>query len=155
MIRLSDADYGDILAFPLLWRWNSKNYAEFSPDLLRTIRPLTAEAAEKLHESLKHLHRPEGLNRSATHELRELKPEENEMAINAWINDLPIADEEVILLSWSPELAVQTQWKILKKSWSDFWYPASDDLTATPISENWVLAVSHDGLFEWAKTASR
>jgi hypothetical protein len=155
MIRLSDADYSDILVFPLIWRWNSKNHAEFPPEQLHAIRPLTAEAAEKIHESLKHLHRPEGLNRSAIHELRKIQAEENEEAINAWIDDLPIADEEVILLSWSSELAVQTQWKILKKSWSDFWYPASDDLTATPISVSWVLAVSHSGLFEWAKTAGR
>lgn len=155
MIKLCDADFGDVLDFPLLWRWNSKSHAEFTPEQLHAIRPLTAEAADKLHQGLKHLHHPVGLNRSAVHGLQKLKAGENEEAINAWMDDLPVADEEMILLSWSSELAVQTQWKIFKKSRSDFWYPASDDLTATPISGNWILAASHDGLFEWAETTDR
>src|SRR6185369_196023 len=108
----------------------------------------------KLHGVLKYLHQPGGLNASATHELRKINAEQNEEAMKPWMDDLPIAADESILVSWSNELAVQTRWEILKDSWSDFWYPASDDLTATPMSCDWVIAASHDGLFEWANTSA-
>jgi len=155
IIELSENDFGDILQFPLLWRWNSKKHVEFSPEQLQAIRPLTIQAASKLHAALKHLHQPGGLNPSETYELRKINAEQNEEAMKTWMDDVPIAADEPIVISWNNELAVQTKWEILRESWSDFWYPSSDDLTVIPISSDWALAASHDGLFEWAKTENR
>jgi hypothetical protein len=152
MIELHDSDFDRIDGFPLLWRWTGESHALFLPQELKLIRPLKAEIAQKLNDKLLTVDQVNGLNLNVTEGLRVIESnDENDDEIQNWLTKLPVRETEQVILSWSSETAIMTSWKLFTKRWSDFWYPSSDDLTVTPISFSWVLAISHEGCIQWAK----
>jgi hypothetical protein len=152
MIELHDSDFDSIDGFPLLWRWSDENHMVFVPQDLNLIRPLKPETSLKLHNKLLRVDQQNGLNCNLTNNLQEIySNDDNDDTIQDWLIKLPVTETELILLSWTPEIAILTTWKLFTGRWSDFWYPSSDDLTVTSVSMDWVLAISHYGRIQWAE----
>jgi len=53
------------------------------------------------------------------------------------------------MVSWSEDLAIQTSWDVFTEYWSDFCYPASDDVTIAPVAGDWRLKYHHYEQFEF------
>lgn len=135
--------------FPLRWRFTDEEYNVLPPVHLAQVRPLEPEAARLLwsmtitlgiHEGTPYgadfFERVEGL----------LIPEgsEDEKVVKKWLYQRGLPFDKPVFLSWQPDLAVITTWKILVKYWSDFYYPISDDLSVFDRSLTWALLFFHE-----------
>lgn len=142
--------YGALSEFPLVWRWTEPTHDILGPDELASIRPLQPDSARVASKHARGLH-----DVASANEHRFDLTGENEMELRRWLTSLPVKSDERILLSWNPELAVETVWSLFVRRWSAFWYPSSDDLEVFPAAGEWALRVSHFGRFEWTSIPVR
>ncbi|MFN0313556.1 MAG: hypothetical protein ACKVQA_00765 [Burkholderiales bacterium] len=54
-----------------------------------------------------------------------------------------------MFVSWERNPAVETKWSVFAQYWSDFCYPASDDVLAWRDSRAWVLLYHHEEFFQF------
>ena len=70
-------------------------------------------------------------------------------AASEFLASLGIADATPVCLSWNGTTALRTTWTVFRQYWSDFCYPASDDVSITPEDESWLLLYFHWEQFEF------
>ena len=64
--------------------------------------------------------------------------------VRKWLYQRGIPFGQRVWLSYHPECAIETTWRILVKYWTAFYYPISDDLTVIDGSLNWALLFFHE-----------
>ncbi len=126
--------------FPLAWRWTDNRHAVLSKDLLSQLHPLEAGPAQIAFERAQSFSRGFGKTYSAD------SPSED---VRAWLRERCDDSSEIVTISWSSNCALRTSWQIFTAHWSDFCYPASDDVTIWPDSQNWALFYYHEEQFEF------
>lgn len=55
--------------------------------------------------------------------------------------------EQQVIVSWDKDTAVVASWGVFCDYWDDFCYAASDDVSAFPVSFDWVLFYQHGERF--------
>lgn len=143
--------YDPLGAFPLLWRWTEPTHDVLTPDELARVRPLRAASATAASDHARRL-------RDAAGDLGKQEfqsTDENEVELGRWLEGLPVPLDRRVVLSWSPALAVEVDWRLFLSRSSAFWYPGSDDLEVFPAAGGWLLRISHSGSFAWASLPSR
>jgi hypothetical protein len=68
--------------------------------------------------------------------------------VEDWLRRL-VTSDYVVVACWSETDAVLLPWNVFCRSWSAFCYPSSDDVIVFPLTEEWILAFSHEGTFYW------
>jgi hypothetical protein len=138
----------EIGRFPLAWRWTSQKHARLPQDVLSKIVPLPVDESTRLHKASVAFLDQSGLNaeRFSVVELKtsEAKPED----VTSWLLERHPEQETPVCLSWQSDLAVTTTWGVFAKYWSEFCYPASDDLLVCAVQCRWVLLYRHDELMQ-------
>ena len=133
----------EISQFPLAWRWTDERYAVLPADILSQIVPQTPEQASVLFDESLAFTSSDGLN-AALFSLTRIAVEHADPShVTAWLLERHPETKTQVYLSWQPDTAVLTHWGIFAKYWSEFCYPASDDLIVLPVDRCWVLAYHH------------
>jgi hypothetical protein len=142
--------------FARKWRFIDPKYDVLPPDHLTQVRPLNAQSAETIGQFTgdSDLHRDfpfrDGFFRSIESILIDdshdshVNPDEV-ARIRKWLYRRGIPFQRNIFLSWNHDCAVVTNWKMLVKYWSSFYYPASYDLTVLDESLEWAVLFFHEG----------
>lgn len=145
MIEVRTRDRMPTESFELAWRFTDLRWNRLPPDALDEIFPLRSSKAAELHKhSLRFFSKPYELERGQfPNPLRVSAPAELGKQTKQWLQSLDIDSNQTIFVSWGSENAVVTEWRIFSTFWTDFCYPASDDVVVWPPSERWVLAYYH------------
>lgn len=138
----------EIRRFPLAWRWTSQKHARLPQDVLSTIVPLSVDESTGLYRTSAAILDRNGLNaeRFSVVELR--TSEATQKDVTSWLLERHPELETPVCLSWQSDLAVETTWGVFAKYWSEFCYPASDDLLVWPGQCQWALLYRHDELMQ-------
>lgn len=123
-MRVTTEDLAELDEFPLRWRW-SREYADFEPGDLGSIRPIHPEKAAVICQEI--VSPPFDVSRP---EDRIILAEGTEpYVISAWLEDkIPQGVSEVLLV-WDQSTAALVPRRLFVERWSDFSYPSSDDLS--------------------------
>ena len=145
--------------FELKWRFTEEKYNVLPPHHLEQIRPLDKPASKMLNDltnarldarflldpsQFKYIdsaHVPDGF--------------ESELTVKKWLYRRGLPFDREVYVSWHPDYAAITTWKMIVKYWSDFWYSTSDDLVVVDKSLNWALAIFHWGYMQFGTNAER
>ena len=150
---ISELTYCSIDDFPLKWRLTDPKYAELSSAHLAQIRPLDKTSSRDLWSYIleSNLHGNDTFREGffqSVESISILNSEGDfageEARIRKWLYRCSFPFDMRVLLSWQPDLAVETTWKMFVKYWSDFYYPMSDDLTICDRSLMWALLFHHE-----------
>lgn len=132
----------DIREFPLAWRWTDELYSVFSDEVLSQIQPLSRQDAQFAFETVRGIQRNSGVILSVG-----VSDEDGRI----WLRERHDGLDDLVNISWSPDCALRTSWRIFTEHWSDFCYPSSDDVVVCPDSADWVLSYHHDERFEFTR----
>ena len=123
--------------FPLAWRWTSAQHAVLPADTLKLIEPLAPEEAADIAA--------EARRRCAVgSEAQQFAADDR---ASSELLSFPIPDDTTVVVSWSDDTAVRTQWQVFRKYWDDFCYAASDDVSIWSPGSNWSLCYFHNEVF--------
>jgi hypothetical protein len=64
--------------------------------------------------------------------------------VRKWLYQRGVPFRQRVWLSYEPELAIETTWRMLVKYWTAFYYPFSDDLTVIDGSFTWAVLFFHE-----------
>lgn len=151
---ISDLTHRAIDDFPLKWRFTDPKYVELSDAHLAQVRPLDEQSSRRLWDYIGQsgLHGSDPFRAGFFRNLESVSTlhDEGDYAgedsrVRNWLYQCALPFEKRVLLSWQPDLAVETTWQLLVKYWSDFYYPTSDDLTVCDESLEWALLFHHAG----------
>jgi hypothetical protein len=133
-------------SFDLVWRWTSPTHAVFPPEVMALIRPFTTTAARTINsEALTRVPLPLATGDESI-ACGEIVPVEE---ISTWLTPLSIQSSAWTVLSWNKELAVLVPWSVFADRWSDFCYPASDDVLIWQPGREWTLVYEHQEWFQY------
>lgn len=138
--------------FPLKWRFTDPRYDVLPPIHLGQVKPLAPTDARRLWDLICQaaIHRDipftDGYFRSvvSTRIGDSHGNEAEDRRVRKWLYRRAIPFRRRVWLSYQPEWAIETTWKMLLKYWTAFYYPISDDLTVMDGSFNWALLFYHE-----------
>lgn len=133
----------DISTFPLIWRWTQPSHAVLPQDVLSELHPLTTEQIEALRHFLVKRYERTVVEHRATKEVEET---------SRWLASLQLQVARVIAV-WNKDTAMSIPWVTFVTYWSDFCYPASDDVDIYVEGGPQVLRWRHDETFEYESNA--
>jgi hypothetical protein len=141
-----DHAFAPLESFRLIWRWKSPRHAVFPPEILALVRPFTSSAALTLNAEA--LARVPSLNfpGDASFACGENVPEAD---VSMWLRKLSVRASAWTVLSWDRELALLVPWDVFADRWSDFCYPASDDVHLWQPGADWTLSYQHSESFQY------
>ncbi len=126
----------EISGFPLAWRWTDEKHAVLPDTVLANIIPQERKVAEELFNLSLGFLGQDGLAENQFR-IKQIKAEAADVKnIRAWLLNCHHNEETKIFLSWQPDTAVVTTWGIFVRYWTEFCYPASDDLLVWSEYEN-------------------
>ena len=147
--------------FELKWRFTEEKYNVLPASHLEQIQPLDKVASKFLNDLTMGLFdRRQVLGpsffeyREATHVPDYVLPETEEY-IKKWLYHRGLPFEQQVFASWDPNVGAITNWKMVVKYWSDFWYPSSDDLVVVDKTLSWALVIYHYDYIEFGTNIER
>jgi hypothetical protein len=134
------------------WRYSRRladtRYRMLPAHHLAQVHPLVPESAKRIWELALPMHRDfpftEGFFRAVESTPLVFAEPDAARATRTWLFHRRLPFKARVFLSWQPDEAVDTTWKMVVKYWDDFWYPGSDDLTVFDISLTWALLLWHE-----------
>ena len=156
MIELGPTDFVPLEEFQRAWRFNDSRHNVLPSAALADIRPLTTTRAAALNGPLTTACAGCYADPAkATNEVFSANSSTNE-GVARTSRDLallPVADGERVVVSWDSVDAVETSWYTFRTYWDDFCYPASDDVTISPLDGRWILCYHHSERFSFGPTS--
>lgn len=148
---ISGLTYRSMNEFPLKWRFIDPKYQVLPEVHLSQVHPLDVDSSKRLWryilESNLHAEDPfrDGFFQSVESILigDSHGNADEDSRVRKWLYRCALPFDKRVLLSWQPDWAVETTWKILVKYWTDFYYPVSDDLTVCDESLQLALLFHH------------
>ena len=152
MLEIKENDFRSIDSFPLKWRWTDSRWNKFSDSKLNKIQPLSETKAHELFQHSKQSYDFEtGLAESLFEKIEQINASGEVEEIQRWLSACSSDSSQTVIVSWDDRLAALIEWKVFCEYWDDFCYPASDDVTIFPFSEEWALLYSHEEYFIFGK----
>jgi hypothetical protein len=113
--------------------------------VLSNLRPLVSTKAHEVYSQTLVFHPYKGFLPGLYQQADRIETEQEDVQrVGDWLRRHITNLEEYVIVSWEPEDAVATTAAIFCDYWDDFCYPASDDISVTPLSEDWMLVYRHD-----------
>ena len=135
--------------FPLAWRWTDERYAVLPAHVLAQIIPQPAAQSKQLFDNSLQFTSSDGLDEKQF-SIDQLITEGKDLAaVSGWLRTHHNALNTLVYLSWQPDTAVITTWGISTEYWSEFCYPASDDLLVWHSENDWVVLYHHEEFFQF------
>lgn len=142
----------EMCEWPMKWRFTDPKYNQLPAIHLSQIAALSPAAAKRLWDIIlrSRLHDDLPFVDGFFHQVKSTSIDDSngdsteDRRIRKWLFHCGIPFSNPVYLSWQPDLAVKTTWKILVKYWTDFYYPISDDLTVIDGSFRWALFFFHE-----------
>jgi len=142
MIVLDDADFTTMDAFPLRARFLAWHRGAELTDLAPRLRPLRSGAATALTRAA------EARLRTATPAVT-FRSDDAPFIVSERLRELPIAEATPIVVWWSSESALATEWNVFRERWGDFCYPAASDVCIWPADGAWILCYRRYEVFQF------
>jgi hypothetical protein len=134
--------------FALKWRFTDPRYRVLPPVHLEQVKPLSPDSSRRLWDLTLPLHGDIPFTLSLYRTIESVPLDNNDPAairsVRKWLFDRGVPFKSPVYLSYEPECAIATTWKIVVKYWDDFWYPGSDDLTVVDESFAWASLFWHE-----------
>ncbi|WP_456426645.1 hypothetical protein [Rhodocaloribacter sp.] len=147
MFDVSEKDYAPLEDYRYGWRWTDPNRLSLAPDDLRRIRPLTPE---KAREAWTYSEAFQGkAYQTRFREIDAFHVDARNEAVRAWLHATLPPEPERLFLSWTEDMAVETDRDTLVRHWDTFCYPV-EDVVIWPHSERWVLLFDYKQRFYFA-----
>jgi hypothetical protein len=137
--------------FPLAWRWTDEKYALLPQYVLSSIIPQSNEEAARLFEESLRFCGTDGLDEKQFSLTKIVTKDIEPSLVSDWLIACHNNTETSVFLSWQPNTAVSTTWGIFAQYWSEFCYPASDDLNVWSEANSWMLLYHHEELFQFGR----
>ena len=151
MLNVEENDFRSIDSFPLIWRWTDSRWNKLPDSALNKIQPLTETKAREFFQHTLQFYDESGLVESLFENIEKIDASNKAEEIQAWLFTCSSSSNQTIIVSWNNRLAALVEWRVFCKYWDDFCYPASDDVTIFPFSEEWTLLYSHEEYFIFGK----
>jgi hypothetical protein len=134
--------------FALKWRFTDPRYRALPPVHLKLVKPLSPMSSRRLWDLALPLHEELPFT-AGFFRVVESIPLDNAAptavrGVRKWLFSRGVPFKSLVFLSYQPEWAIATTWKMVVKYWDDFWYPGSDDLTVVDGSFAWALLLWHE-----------
>jgi hypothetical protein len=143
-----DVAYIPMEQFTLRWRFVDPRYRTLPPQHLAQLQPLAPESARRIWELASLLHRDlpftDRFFRSVESTPLHGADPEAVRAVRKWLFRRRLPFKAPVFLSYQPDAAIATTWKLVVKYWDDLWYPGSDDLSVFDASLAWGLLFWHE-----------
>ena len=152
MSETGESRFRSLETFPLNWRWTDSRWNRLPDDALRDIKPFRESKARELWKRSIEFCDQSGLAASRFEYIFRFNTELGHVAARRWLLEQSSNLNQEVVVSWSDELAVLARWAVFCDYWDDFCYPASDDVTIWPSSEDWVLAYFHHEEFIFGRS---
>lgn len=138
--------------WPMKWRFTDPKYNVLRPIHLEQIVPLVPSGAKRLWDTVARSRLHDELpfvsgffTRIETTSVGDSHGNaEEDGRIRKWLYQRGIPFQTQVYLSWQPDWAVRTTWKMLVKYWNDFYYPISDNLSVVDGTFRWALLFWHE-----------
>jgi hypothetical protein len=131
--------------FALKWRFTDPRYRALPPVHLEQVKPLSSESSRRLWDLTLPLHEDLPFTPGFFRVVESILLDNTDpRAVRKWLFGCGVAFKSPVYLSYQPELAIATTWKMVVKYWDDFWYPGSDDLRVVDESLAWALLFWHE-----------
>ena len=138
--------FAPLTSSKLLWRWTSRTHALFPAHVLAAMMAFNSSEALARHaEAL--LRVPDPTDRAGT--VMECGDDVPEEKVSTWLSGLSADAQAWTVLSWDRTTAILIPWKHFAERWSDFCYPASDDVTIWQPHQLWTLEFEHEESFRY------
>jgi hypothetical protein len=143
MINIKQADFRPLDEFPLKWQWTDSRWNKLPTDALNAIQPFTDEKAREFLQYSLEFSDYTGLFESHFDNISRIDAPADSPEIYQQLLNLSPDKNQMVIVSWDHDHAVLVRWAVFCKYWDDFCYPASDDVTIWPLSEEWALMYLH------------
>lgn len=139
--------------FALKWRFTDSKYDLLSPEHVSQIQPLDDKSAHLLWKLIldSDVHAADPFEPGFFRHVESISVGDNshgdhdeDARIRKWLYRCAIPFDQIVYLSWQPQWAVMTTWKMLTKYWMAFYYPISDDLSIIDESLQWCVLFHHE-----------
>jgi len=152
MLEVSDSDLRLLEEFQLKWRWTDAKWNKLPPTIIQQINPLAKEKASEIVKIHNQYFLADGLDSESFEEIKSIKADTTDSsAIQNRLKNKVFDESLLIVVSWTEDLAVRTTWSTFCDYWDDFCYPASDDVSISPIDLSWLLFYHHEEYFDFGK----
>ncbi|WP_456458292.1 hypothetical protein [Reichenbachiella sp.] len=64
------------------------------------------------------------------------------------LKELPNTNDKIVLIWFSGQHTLLTDWKTFADNWDDFFYPSSDDLVVISETWDWIIYIAHFESFQ-------
>ncbi|HEY9286212.1 MAG TPA: hypothetical protein VIP46_22360 [Pyrinomonadaceae bacterium] len=150
-MQIEDTDFQPLDEFPLKWRWTDSRWNELPADALLTIQPVAESKARELLQYSLTFSDASGLFETQFEQISRVEAPANSPSVREWLLARSTDPNQMVIVSWDHHHAALVRWAVFCEYWDDFCYPASDDVTVWPPSEEWVLMYLHDEEFVFGK----
>ncbi len=134
--------------FSLKWRFTDPRYRVLPPVHLEQVKPLSLDSSRRLWDLTLPLHKDLPFTPGFFRVVESIPLDNAEptaiRAVRKWLFARGVPFKTPVYLSYQPDEAIATTWKMVIKYWDDFWYPGSDDLTIVDDSFAWALLFWHE-----------
>ena len=152
MLEIEENDFQPLDSFPIKWRWTDSHWNKLPDESLKKLHPLTESKADEIFHYFLKFYDQSGIDKSLFENIEQIDTSGEKLEICHWLLSCLPNLNQTIIVSWNNRMAVLVEWKVFCEYWDDFCYPASDDVTIFPISEEWSLLYSHDEYLNFGKS---
>ena len=148
--------YIDLSNFSLLYRFNEEGYNILPEEDLNKIYPLSKEYSEEkwnywISDKYNHLMQIEGINinliNSFCNDCGWGNEKKQNNVISLLIEEMCLNKKVPITFFWSASVAIDTEWDIFTKYWSDFCYSSDDSNIIIPHNSNKAIIYVEDKIW--------
>ena len=137
-----DAEFTTLDEFPLRARFAARPSGVVPADLARRLKPLSGARAQSLG--------PEAEARLvAATPATTFRSDDAPYIVSERLGALRIAGSTPIVVWWSTDAALVTEWGVFLERWGDFCYPAAGDVCVWPSDESWTLCYRRYEVFQF------
>jgi hypothetical protein len=137
-----DAEFTTLDDFPLRARFVARPSGVVPADLARRLKPLNSARAKSLA--------PEAEARlAATTPATAFRGDDAPFIVGERLRALGIAGSTPIVVWWSTDAAMVTEWSVFLERWGDFCYPAAGDVCVWPSDDAWTLCYRRYEVFQF------
>ncbi len=133
-----DDDFQAMEAFPLKRRWTDFRYNVLPPEALAAILPFSPQRAKELDawsSAFLDLSKAPGklvLSGGALACVQRMGTSAEDAPVSYCLTQRGVHGNPWVIVSWTEDWAVLTQWRVFAQYWDDFCYPMSDDIVIWP-----------------------
>ena len=147
---MTDADTRE-LTEEMAYRWNQPTHAVLPDEVIRRIVPLSEEKAREVFARLRPLVdvRDGCLVGNRFHATETADASGPDESVRRWLLGLGLAADTKVIIQWSDQWAITTDFGIFCGYWEAFCYPSSDDVVIWPFDDAWLLFYHHEETFSF------